>query len=64
MPMTLSDHCRLWYYEQGIITDRLPVDLSNQLYRIWVNYAFAGISGSKPNDYGIKPGKMYFEVET
>jgi len=59
MTLTLSYHCREWYHDQGIITDRLPVDLSRKLYEIWANYAFAGISGNKPNEYGIKPGKVY-----
>ncbi len=57
--MTMGDHCREWYSRQGIITDRLPVDLSAKLYEIWVNYAWAGATGDKPNEYGIKPGKVY-----
>jgi len=59
MTPTLQDHFRKWYYDQGIITDRLPPELSTKLWEIYINYAFAGVSGNKPNEYGIKPGKVY-----
>lgn len=48
-----------WYQLQHINPYILPPELSTKLYEIYINYAFAGISGNKPNEYGIKPGTVY-----
>jgi hypothetical protein len=58
---TLLDHCSEWYGEQGITLVNLPGELQTRLYEIWINYAFAGFSGNQPNEYGIRPGKIYMK---
>lgn len=61
-PVTIRDHSRLWYSHQGISIPPIP-ELADRLHEIWVNYAFAGLRGNVPNEYGVRPGKAYFRDE-